>query len=226
MEPLAEGLQFQGQLIAASAREAFAVDTNGSLRAIGLRRRRGPVLEIGPGRVIDLLYLGGQRMAVLAGNASGKDESSGGKLIIMDRKRSRSETIEPIAPAGLKWNAGRIIGRHDAATAYFFLHLFYQTRQYAPFRGRDVGESCSPIHHPGGFQDRLQKGIPILCHQVALLVVTVTQVTAGYQHAIYAFLQGHQDMHWVHPSQARNLYDPNVGLFLNPGNVSSIKFGV
>ena len=122
VDPLAKDRRYTDRLLATTRKAVFAISKNNALHRTDLRSGHTRVLETGAGDVMDLMPIGGERVAALVVERSEDSERARGRLLVFEgatRKLSR----QPIAPRGAKWTKGRIIGRHEA-TGYFFLHLW------------------------------------------------------------------------------------------------------
>ncbi|NSW56618.1 MAG: DUF2330 domain-containing protein [Armatimonadetes bacterium] len=141
-DTLTPELRFRDTVLAANIRSVFALDTTNKLRMIPLRRGSVRTLETGGGRVMDFHCLSGERTATLLINShSSKERKTAERLLIHDMRGRSAADLSPVAPPGVKWRHGLVIGQHDA-TGYLFLHLW----QDEPASGEIVllGEDGTP----------------------------------------------------------------------------------
>lgn len=123
-DTLAPELRFRDTALAANIRSVFALDTTNKLKMIPLRRGSVGTLETGGGRLVDFHCLAGERTAALLADSHGsKDRKTADRLLIHDMRGRSAGDLSPVAPPGVEWQHGLIIGQHDA-TGYLFLHLW------------------------------------------------------------------------------------------------------
>ena len=122
-DPLAAGLTFTGELLATGLGSAYAVTSDGTLTQVPLRKGHPRALPTPGGQVTDIHCLSGDGLAALVRGAASAGAQARGSVLIFDRKGKLSKTLSPAAPPGVRWQDGKIIGRHDG-TGYVFLHLY------------------------------------------------------------------------------------------------------
>ena len=123
LDPLVAGLRYSDRFLVATEQAVMVVTTAGTLERVDLKTARTRSVDVGPGEALDALDLGGGRVAALARLPNADDGAPRGRLVVVDERGGKPVTREPVAPEGVPWTQGRIIGRHDA-TGYFFLHLW------------------------------------------------------------------------------------------------------
>lgn len=123
LDPLVDGLRHSDRVLAVTNQAVMVVTTGGTLERVDLKTGRTRPVDVGPGEALDALHVGGGRVAVLTRLPDGDDGAPRGRLAVIEEHDGKPVMREPVAPEGVAWTQGRILGRH-AATGYFFLHLW------------------------------------------------------------------------------------------------------
>lgn len=123
VDTLVAGLRYADRFLAVTEQAVTVATTDGTPERVDLKTTRTRAVDIGPGEALDALALGGGRVAALARLPEADGGAPRGRLVVFDERGGKPVTREPVAPEGIPWAHGRIIGRHDA-TGYFFLHLW------------------------------------------------------------------------------------------------------
>ncbi len=118
---------------------AFVRDGAGHLLGIELATGKEKTYTGLGGEVLDLLHVGAGKVAALVGSAVSEGSRKTGRLRFLDspppvpeprrsrrgrtRARSGPRPIDRVAPEGVKWTDGRIVGAYGGS-GYHFLHLW------------------------------------------------------------------------------------------------------
>ncbi len=128
-DPLDPGQRYSDAILVATGKDVLALTTGGGLHALSTDGEESRDLEVGGAPVLDALYLGEERVAVLLGPyQKSTGETSTGQLVLFNLAEGEQTSVSPVAPKGTLWTGGRILGNH-APTGYLFLRLWQRDPQ-------------------------------------------------------------------------------------------------
>jgi hypothetical protein len=141
LEPLGHDSGYDTRFLVATDDEAFVLDGSGELRAVSLGTGKSEALDLNEGRVLDALYVGKRRVAVLVSRPQSSGAEDQIALVVLDRKREDKTLLRIPPPMPVTWADGRIIGCHEP-TGYFFLNLWQ--KGVSPGQVVVVGQQDTP----------------------------------------------------------------------------------